>query len=169
MSCNRTYQKRRSEGLCVDCGGEIEEERKGKARCKKCADKNNEGQRLDRAAYIKNGICPLCKTRRLVGDEHRCYECRVKDSKRVKRYQDKEKAIDPIGYTRKRTESCKRTRQKYASQGLCVNCGRVKSEEYRLCEKCRQRNLEYCRRWRERRNEREQSREKKASEADSQS
>jgi len=150
MTKKELYHKRKSKGVCVNCGGEIEKERKGKTMCRKCADEKNKSQRLDRATYIKHGICPICKTNRLVGDEHRCYECSVRENQRVKGYRDKEKEIDPVGYSKRNSEASRRTRWKYVSQGLCVRCGRKKSAQFTLCARCRERQKEYDIRYKER-------------------
>lgn len=145
---DKCYQRRKEQGLCVRCGNELEEHRKGKCHCQACADVVNESKRLDRLAYIKVGICPKCKTNRLVGDEKLCYECGVIESERKAKYREKWKTIDPVGYRKKQNESAKRTQERWLSEGRCIKCGKPKYGDTKFCEKCK---IKYKQKWAEKR------------------
>lgn len=79
---NKTHERRKESGLCVQCGKPLD--RDG-VYCKTCCEKNNEESRLTRAYYIKRGVCPMCRKNYIFGDEKRCPECSAKDSERKMR------------------------------------------------------------------------------------
>ena len=148
MKGKEIYYKRKEAGLCTRCGGELEENRKGKVLCEGCARRTDSNKNLDTKNYIEVGICPLCKTHRLVGDEQLCFECHEKKIARQKKYREKQRESDPEGYKSKNNEAVKRTQQKRKEQGLCIRCGNKKNTHTLLCEKCKQKDKK---RWQEKR------------------
>jgi len=148
MTGKEIYYRRKEAGLCTRCGGELEESRKGRVMCGKCAEKANNDKKLDTISYIRVGICPCCRKHRLVGDEHLCFECHEKKIARSKKYRDKCRENDLNEYKTKCLESSKKSQKKKMEQGVCVRCGRKKSTYTLLCEKCKRQDKE---KWQEKR------------------
>lgn len=70
-----TYERRKSQGLCVSCGKVRSVQ--GKVMCAECAEKKKIYQRETRE-YLRNmGLCPRCGKNKLFGNEKECPECTV--------------------------------------------------------------------------------------------
>jgi hypothetical protein len=142
--------KRRSSGLCYDCGSSLRDlEDWDRARCPECCERNAEKMRRYRAT--REGA------KRARASSARCYE-RNADKYRAKDrevYLAKKLAGICIFCTEKageagycdshyerRLESSRsyqrRLKQKALKKGLCTKCGQVKPDRgYQRCKKCR--------------------------------
>ena len=127
-----TYLRRKAEGLCTVCGGEIEADRKGRATCFKCKEKNRQDKLADKEFRRKLGLCPRCGKNKLYGDERNCLECRVVNAKydtrdrKSREYRDLQNA------------TMKRLRAQRKEQGICTTCGKNNTDGvHSNCEYCR--------------------------------
>lgn len=71
------YRRRKAAGLCVECGKPLD--RIG-AYCVKCCKAHTEDSIQQKHWYADNGICPTCRTNKLMGTERHCPECRARES-----------------------------------------------------------------------------------------
>lgn len=135
----REYRKkRREQGLCPRCGGEIKDKYKY---CERCREKRREHMNRMRKEREKKGICVSCGKEKDNDKYKHCKECRKKARK----------------YNKKIIEERK-------EKGLCINCGKkmyefkikyseVKKgfvtidEDYNLCEKCREKEKKNSRKY----------------------
>lgn len=122
-----TYQKRKTEGLCVKCGKTKAEQ--GKVMCYECAESQKIYQRETRA-YLRNlGICPRCGKNKLFGAEKECLECTVMMYEINKKSRER-RNISAMDYYRKDIKRLK-------EQGLCRNCRHRKvAEGHTYCPIC---------------------------------
>lgn len=132
---SETYYKRKELGLCVLCGGEIEEERKGKVFCESCSKKQALNHKGDYKAYQDLGICPICHRERLYPGEKNCTLClskRVHPKDEYQKYCENQKA---------------RKRELYAqdkANGMCTRCHKRKAVSgITLCSICRAKRNNY--------------------------
>lgn len=127
----RMYYRRKEAGLCINCGKPLDT---NGVKCSQCRDKLNADRKELVNWYKDNKICPICRKNSLFGEEKACVECSAKSyaSRMAKYYANPEefKARDRIEQ--------KKIREKRAANGLCVYCGKVKSDEnFKTCTKCR--------------------------------
>lgn len=140
-----TYLRRKEQGLCTKCGGEIEQERKGKTMCGLCTAKDTAYKR-DIAEFCRElRICPRCHKNKLVGDEKNCPECRAKNYislERQKKNNPKSIAVRDANHKAHR----KILYQERKTQGLCVTCGNpLMNSDLGLvnCRFCREKHKKY--------------------------
>lgn len=135
---NVTYYNRKSKGLCVLCGGEIEYERKGLTICLKCKENRSIKQKEDYKAYQSLGICPVCHKRELFLNEKNCYIC----STREKKFDYSKNAEKDKLMKKKKYYECK-------ENGICVICKERKSSEGKTtCSICRAKRNAYLSKYR---------------------
>ena len=128
----RLLEKRKANGLCIDCGTELD--RDG-VRCIKCNTKHNEESKADRKWYIENGICPRCMKNTLFGDENMCPECSAE------MYEINMNSRERLGrehYNEVHKEWSKRTHHEMIERGICTRCRKRKADYgYKTCGICR--------------------------------
>ena len=132
-----TYLRRKQQGLCVKCGGEIEEERKGKVICLKCTHKDSVEKQKDREFRRSIGLCPRCGKNKLVGNDKNCLDCRAKNYTYRTQYYENHPEILAESLDRwNKNRVIKYHIMKDA--GYCVECGEeVTDGNYSRCTKCR--------------------------------
>ena len=128
------YHRLKDAGLCPKCGKE--RDNPNRVHCTACATKNYEITKADRDWYLEHRICPSCKKQDLLGDEHRCPECRAKTSELSRKYR---LAMDREEYNKQMNELNKKAYNRLREQGLCVLCRRKveNPEKHAKCEWCR--------------------------------
>lgn len=133
----KQYLKRKELGLCVECGGEIEEYRKGKTTCESCKIKNTIRAQETREFRRRLGFCPRCGVNKLFGEEKNCPECRAKNYK----YQSPEKKIQ---HAKRFYERRKELYAERKDAGICVYCGKREAKPGQSsCVYCLAKNREY--------------------------
>ena len=134
----RLLENRKTNGLCIDCGTELD--RDG-VRCVKCNTKHNEKNNADRKWYIENGICPVCRDNFLFGDEKVCLECGAS------KYAETMKSRERLGrehYNEVHKEWSKRTHHEMIQKGICTRCRKRKADYgYKTCGICREKGRKY--------------------------
>ena len=134
----RLLENRKTNGLCIDCGTELD--RDG-VRCVKCNTKHNEKNKADRKWYIENGICPVCRDNFLFGDEKVCLECGAS------KYAETMKSRERLGrehYNEVHKEWSKRTHHEMIQKGICTRCRKRKADYgYKTCGICRDKGRKY--------------------------
>ena len=134
----RLLENRKTNGLCIDCGTELD--RDG-VRCVKCNTKHNEKNNADRKWYIENGICPVCRDNFLFGDEKVCLECGAS------KYAETMKSRERLGrehYNKVHKEWSKRTHHEMIKNGICTRCRKRKADYgYKTCGICRDKGRKY--------------------------
>ena len=134
----RLLENRKANGLCIDCGTELD--RDG-VRCVKCNTKHNEKNKADRKWYIENGICPVCRDNFLFGDEKVCLECGAS------KYAETMKSRERLGrehYNKLHKEWSKRTHHEMIQKGICTRCRKRKVDYgYKTCGVCREKIRNY--------------------------
>ena len=134
----RLLETRKANGLCIDCGTELD--RDG-VRCVKCNTKHNEKNNADRKWYIENGICPVCRDNFLFGDEKVCLECGAS------KYAETMKSRERLGrehYNEVHKEWSKRTHHEMIDRGICTRCRKRKADYgYKTCGVCREKIRNY--------------------------
>ena len=119
LNAKLKYDERRSKGLCVVCGDEIETERKGSVFCSACAYKRK---------FARKAFANAC-------GHHDCLTCPyphcISNEKLVEKRRKKR-----IEHTRK---TFPETNRKWKEQGLCQRCGGVIEPELHGhdCRRCR--------------------------------
>ena len=135
-----TYLRRKSAGLCVKCGGEIEDDRKGKVMCLNCTAKDSASKRADKAFRREIGVCPRCGKNKLMGNEKNCPECRAKNQK----YHDEWYENHPGALSRNMevwNMNRREARIIRKSEGKCYVCGndlKDSDKPYKSCRCCRE-------------------------------
>nr|DAQ01185.1 MAG TPA: hypothetical protein [Caudoviricetes sp.] len=134
MTSKNTYYRRKELGLCVACGGEIEEDRKGKVLCKSCKDKDNIKHNEDRKWYQSINICPICKKERLYNGEKICIICKSKQP-----YDPEKKSKDYFEKYREHSIEHRKNRYHEAKEnGICTYCFKRKAVDgLSVCSICR--------------------------------
>ena len=127
-------ERRKSNGLCIDCGNPLDREG---LRCKKCCEKRSKWEREHRQWYLSHKICPRCGKNDLMGDETICPECRAKE---VNNTLKNRKTDEYNVYQRNWSKS---TYQKRKESGICTRCGKRKATQgLTTCAMCRARDNE---------------------------
>src|SRR5581483_12335489 len=162
----RLYYKRKSEGLCVSCGGKpaISEtrcdgclERMVEARLRyRQSEKGREKKReAQRRLYYKRkseGLCVSCGGKPAIS-ETRCDGCLERMVEARLRYRQSEKGRE------KKREAQRRLYYKRKSEGLCVSCGGKPAISETRCDGCLERMVEARLRYRQSEKGREKKRE----------
>ena len=144
MSKN-TYLKRKEQGLCTKCGGEIEADRKGKTTCYECSQINVKYKRETAEFCRNNGICPRCHRVKLIGNEKNCPECSAKNYA----YLQKQLRENPETIERREEQSRIHKKDVYTQRkqnGLCTCCGKPLGRmDYGAltCLRCREKHNSY--------------------------
>ena len=127
----RFIEKRKENGLCVDCGKPLD--RDG-IRCVECRKRLNRETMETRHWYQDNHICPRCRKNSIMGDEKNCPECRAKATNGTAALRDR----DRESYNAKQRILHKSIYQKRKEKGLCVRCGKRNADYgYFTCGICR--------------------------------
>lgn len=127
-------ERRKSNGLCIDCGSPLDREG---LRCKKCCEKRSKWEREHRQWYLSHKICPRCGKNDLMGDETICPECRAKSVNNSLKNRKKDE------YNAYHREWSKSAYQKRKEAGICTRCGKRKvTEGFTTCAMCRARDNE---------------------------
>lgn len=79
------YEKRKSNGICIDCGSEYAEP--GKTRCKNCSERHNASRNNLEKLRIEKGICRKCGKAPAVDGKKICEKC----AEKLKEYHAKER------------------------------------------------------------------------------
>ena len=128
----RLLEKRKINGLCIDCGNTLD--RDG-VRCVKCNAKHNKEINADRKWYIENGICPRCRKNIIFGSENVCPECSAYA------YEITMNSRERLGkehYNKVHKEWSKRTHNEMIQKGICTRCRKRKADYgYKTCGICR--------------------------------
>lgn len=128
-----TYYNRKSKGLCVLCGGEIEDYRKGLTLCSVCEEKRANKAKEDYKAYQSLRICPICHKRELYLNEKICHICSTR-----------EKKYDYAKNAERNKELKKKKYYEDKENGMCVICHKRKSLEGKtVCSICRAKRNDY--------------------------
>ena len=134
----RLLEKRKTNGLCIDCGNVLD--RDG-VRCVKCNEKNNKESREDRKWYRENGICPRCRKNIILGTENVCPECSAYA------YEITMNSRERLGkehYNKVHKEWSKRTHHEMIQKGICTRCRKRKADYgYKTCGICREKGRKY--------------------------
>ena len=134
----RLLEKRKLNGLCIDCGNALD--RDG-VRCVKCNEKNNKESKEDRKWYRENGICPRCRKNIILGTENVCPECSAYA------YEITMKSRERLGkehYNKVHKEWSKRTHHEMIQKGICTRCRKRKADYgYKTCGICREKERRY--------------------------
>lgn len=127
-------ERRKSNGLCIDCGNPLDREG---LRCKKCCEKRSKWEREHRQWYLSHKICPRCGKNDLMGDETICPECRAKSVNNSLKNREKDE------YNVYQRNWLKSTYQKRKESGICTRCGKRKATQgLTTCAMCRARDNE---------------------------
>lgn len=127
-------ERRKSNGLCIDCGNPLDREG---LRCKKCCEKRSKWEREHRQWYLSHKICPRCGKNDLMGDETICPECRAKSVNNSLKNREKDE------YNVYQRNWSKSTYQKRKEAGICTRCGKRKATQgLTTCAMCRARDNE---------------------------
>ena len=134
----RLLEKRKANGLCIDCGNALD--RNG-VRCVKCNEKHNEESKEDRKWYIDNGICPRCRKNIIFGTENMCAECSAYA------YEITMNSRERLGkehYNKVHKDWSKRTHNEMIQNGICTRCRKRKADYgYKTCGICREKIRNY--------------------------
>ena len=122
-----TYERRKSQGLCVGCGRVKAVQ--GRVMCAECAEKQKIYQRETRE-YLRNlGLCPRCGKNKLFGDEKECPECTAMMYE-INQRSRKRRNVTAMDYYRKDIARIK-------EHGLCRSCRKRKVKEgHTYCSIC---------------------------------
>ena len=127
-------ERRKSNGLCIDCGNPLDREG---LRCKKCCEKRSKWEREHRQWYLSHKICPRCGKNDLMGDETICPECRAKSVNNSLKNREKDE------YNVYQRNWSKSTYQKRKESSICTRCGKRKATQgLTTCAMCRARDNE---------------------------
>lgn len=127
-------ERRKSNGLCIDCGNPLDREG---LRCKKCCEKRSKWEREHRQWYLSHKICPRCGKNDLMGDETICPECMAKSVNNSLKNREKDE------YNVYQRNWSKSTYQKRKESGICTRCGKRKATQgLTTCAMCRARDNE---------------------------
>ena len=125
LSMDDWHTRNKSKGLCPDCGAV--KENPNSYRCNKCKEYHHKYYVESREFFISMGICPKCHNEPIYGNYKSCASCR-------------EKRRETRGVQIKTPSEKRRTKEKYESRksnGICVVCGKRKSEKDRtMCHIC---------------------------------
>ena len=157
----RLYDRRKQNGLCIDCGKPLD--RDG-LRCISCRSKKSENERRNKQCYKEVGICPICRKVPIGSSESSCPECRANESIQCnnrrnkseearKRYNQEHKQWAKLTYKkdvekgicprcRKRKAKAGTKKKTWIENGLCCFCGGKVKDGYKVCEKHYQMNVE---------------------------
>jgi len=118
-------------GLCVSCHQPVSD---GKRYCPDCVRRNRQRNNEQREAYIAKGICPVCRTNDLHGDEKTCVECKAKMASR-----NSNRSVQKIYFYNAER------RKRLKAENKCIICGEpIGDVRHSTCEKCREkRRQEY--------------------------
>lgn len=122
----KTYEYRKSNGFCVDCGSILDREG---TRCTKCSERAKEYHRNRRIEFKKLNRCPICGKKKTFESTVSCIDCRDRISDV---YYEKDLKHE---YMRRNNER----RNKRRDNRLCTKCGEELKQNYPYvtCEKCR--------------------------------
>lgn len=115
----KTYDTRKSQGICVRCG-KIKAV-SGKVMCSECAEKSRIETREKRGFMRNMGICPRCCKNKLFGSEKECPECAAMMYERNRENSERRNAYF-ADYYRKDIARLK-------NDGLCRGCRKRKVAE----------------------------------------
>lgn len=93
----------------------------------------------ERKFWQSQGICPICRKRRIYGEEKQCLECNAYSANwKAKKFANMTEE-EREEQRRKDREQRAKLREKRLSQGLCVKCGKENSDKrYKNCPICRE-------------------------------
>lgn len=131
-------QKRKEQGLCLNCGSILDREG---IYCIQCRKNKTEEATIIRHWYQEHGICPRCGKNDLFGDEKVCLECNAKA------YETTMKSREKLGkehYNNQHNEWARNEHQRRIEEGICTRCGKRKADKgYKTCGICRVKTRNY--------------------------
>lgn len=123
-------KERAAAGLCIECGGKLDTD--GKI-CSLCRQKAKDAYRL----YLSIGICPRCKKEKLYGTEKSCPECKAKAASYMTAKRENMTESEKEIQRKKDNAYNKAKYDRHKEAGICVYCGKRKSESpYISCSIC---------------------------------
>lgn len=140
-----TYLRRKAEGLCVRCGGEIESDRQGKIMCFACNAKETIRASKERRTRSDLGLCPRCGKVKLIGDQKNCDVCSAENYVR----RETQRRLHPekeLIYRKHTNEKRRQKRKNRIANNLCAMCGeplKACDGECVTCLKCRVKHNEF--------------------------
>lgn len=127
MCCRETYQDRKSNGICVECG--VERAETGRVMCGSCRLSRNDRRKILYEKKLEAGICIQC-------------------GQKVERYwREKGSSLCRACRQKSREIQAKRA-QRLKAAGICRKCGKRSVYEGEMCAICRERGREYMSIWR---------------------
>lgn len=126
-----------AEGKCIYCGKPNDNEKS--KMCLACTAKSNEYGRQARRKLIEFGVCPLCKSEPLFGNEKSCPECRAAKTNRTEEYKKNNPEKVKV-WNAKKNQNIRERRAERRENGLCTECAKeLKGDEcnYSICPRCR--------------------------------
>lgn len=144
MTRQSIQAERKTAGLCVKCGGILEE---GKTMCRPCLDRLSKEQKLLRTRRKAKRLCLRCAGPLLPEDPTHCHSCRSYRAVRYKRDRERwslTQACYVCGKTaapkKRRCQQCIDYERGYMRQrkvsGRCYSCGREPRTGSKRCQQC---------------------------------
>nr|DAZ45864.1 MAG TPA: Thaumarchaeal output domain 1 [Caudoviricetes sp.] len=134
------YRRRKAAGLCVECGKPLD--RVG-AYCIECCRAHSEDSKQQKRWYADGGVCPVCKTNKLMGTERCCPECRAKSTEYASRKRNTNRDL----YNKQHAEWAKIQYAERVEKGLCTRCGKRPAKDgAHTCVYCAEKTNAYHRR-----------------------
>jgi len=120
ISQQRLLEKRKLNGLCINCGKSLDSEG---IHCISCRKRINREVRETRHWYQDNGICPRCRKVSLMRGGKACPECNAEFANRTARIRERNREE----YNEKQRMTHKNIYNIRKEQGICTRCGKRKA------------------------------------------
>lgn len=135
----RLINKRKEQGLCLNCGKPLDRDGTYCIECRKrITDENN----ITRHFMQSIGICPRCQKVRLYGDEKVCPECNAYSYAKIMQARATEEGR--LHYNEIHAKWARNEHQRRIEQGICTRCGKREPDNgFKTCGICRNKDKEY--------------------------
>ena len=129
----RLINKRKEQGLCLNCGKPLDRDGTYCIECRKrITDENN----ITRHFMQSIGICPRCQKVRLYGDEKVCPECNAYSYAKIMQARATEEGR--LHYNEIHAKWARNEHQRRIEQGICTRCGKREPDNgFKTCGICR--------------------------------